>query len=329
MDFVKKKIQSCTLWFSEERIYIALILLAVCISACWIVITSPPQGTTLPVTLEIEKGDSVKQITKKLQDSGIIRSRSIANALIILGEGDTRVVSGVYLFETRQDVFTVVQRITRGSFGVDTKTIRIPEGATIQQIGELFAQEFSYFDKEAFYQLTEGKEGYLFPDTYTFLETVQAYEVVETLERTFSKKTDELLPIIKKSGRTFNDVVIMASIVEKEASATSRQEVANILWKRLEMGMPLQVDASFVYSIDKATFDLTRKDLQDASNPYNTYTHKGLPPTAISNPGLEALRAAATKQETDYVYFLTGYDGTMHYAETFEKHKQNRRFLRP
>ncbi len=290
----------------------------------WIWATSAPSNLEIPASIEIERGDSVKQIIQKFDDAGIIRSRTIANSLIILGAGDRRVVSGTYLFETRPSVFEVVRRITLGDFGIETKAVRIPEGATIAQIGELFEQEFLYFDKEAFYQLTEGKEGYMFPDTYLFLETVKAYEVVAMLEHTFSEKIAELTPLMKESDRTLEEVVIMASIVEKEATAEARQEVANILWKRLEIEMPLQVDATFVYSVGKGTFDLTKKDLQDESNPYNTYTHPGLPPSAISNPGIDALKAAATKQDTDDLFFLTGHDGEMYYAETFEGHKKNR-----
>jgi UPF0755 protein len=329
MNPIETQLKQCKEWCTAERVHLTIFLALLLFVGYWIWATSAPRSLAVPVTIEISKGDSVKQITQTLEDARVIRSRAIANALIILGAGDTRVVSGVYLFETHPNVFEVVRRITRGDFGVDTKTIFIPEGFTVEQIGDLFAKQFTYFDKEAFYQLTEGKEGYLFPDTYTFLETVKAYEVVEVLERTFTKKTDELMPLIKASGRTFDDVIVMASIVEKEASATSRQEVADILWKRLDMDMPLQVDATFVYSVGKGTFDLTHSDLRDASNAYNTYTHKGLPPTAISNPGLEAIKAAATKQETDYLFFLTGRDGAMYYAKTFEKHVENKRkFLR-
>lgn len=117
----------------------------------------------------------------------------------------------------------------------------------------------------------------------------------------------------------------MASIIEGEADKDSKQAVSNILWKRIKLDMALQVDAPFVYSIGKGTFDLSNGDLKDKENPYNTYVNKGLPPTPISNPGLESLKAAATPAETPYLYFLTGHDGNMYYAETFEGHKKNRK----
>lgn len=324
METCNKYIEMMRQWLTKERITMLIVIAIVALGGYWIWATSAPRSLDIPATIEIEKGESVKQITQKFKDAGIVRSRTIANTLIILGAGDTKVVSGTYLFETRPNVFEVVRRITRGDFGIETKTVRIPEGATIQQIGELFEQEFAYFDKDAFYQLTEGKEGYLFPDTYMFLETVKAYEVVDVLEDTFAAKSAELIPLLKESGRTLHDVVIMASIVEREATAESRQAVANILWKRLEIEMPLQVDATFVYSVGRGTFDLTKADLQNEDDPYNTYVHKGLPPTAISNPSFESLKAAATKEDTEYLFFLTGHDGEMYYAETFEGHKRNR-----
>ena len=117
----------------------------------------------------------------------------------------------------------------------------------------------------------------------------------------------------------------MASIIEGEADSYSRQEVADILWKRIDEDMPLQVDATFVYSIGKSTFDLTLNDLRNEDNPYNSYVFRGLPPTPINNPGIKAIRSAARQNDTPYLFFLTGRDGNMYYASTFEAHKNNRR----
>ncbi|MEY2640952.1 MAG: hypothetical protein RL150_345 [Candidatus Parcubacteria bacterium] len=318
-------------YFSVIRTHLArthgwllVLIIALLLSIVWVWATTAPSALVVPVAIDVPKGATVKEITQQLKDAGLIRSRAVTNTIIIVSGRDTKIVSGTYLFERRPSTFEVVRRVTRGDFGVETKEVRIPEGATTKQIGELFEQEFAYFDKDAFYQLTEGKEGYLFPDTYQFLETVKAYEVVAALEENFAKQTAALLPLMKASERTLEDVVIMASIIEREATADSRQAVGNILWKRIEIEMPLQVDATFVYSVGRGTFDLTKADLANEDNPYNTYTHKGLPPTAISNPGFESLKAAATKEDTDYLFFLTGHDGEMYYAETFEGHKRNR-----
>lgn len=299
-----------------------IFILILCIN--WIYLTSPSSKLQTPVLIEIEKGLSLKDVSQKLFDGGIIKSKTILNTVVILGGGDNKVVSGEYLFETPPSLFEVAKRITTGDFGIEIREVRLPEGVTVEEIGLIMEQKFPYFDKNAFMQLAAGSEGLLFPDTYNFLETVKAFEVYNVLKENFETKIATIKPIIKKNNLSLEQVVNVASIVEKEATADSREEVASIIWKRLEIDMPLQVDATFVYSIGKGTFDLTKKDLTDEENPYNTYVHKGLPPTPIGNPGLASLEAAANAYPTDYLFFLTGRDGEMYYAKNFEQHKKNR-----
>ncbi|MBP9816793.1 MAG: endolytic transglycosylase MltG, partial [Candidatus Pacebacteria bacterium] len=99
--------------------------------------------------------------------------------------------------------------------------------------------------------------------------------------------------------------------------------VSGILWNRIELGMPLQVDAVFGYIQDTQTYSPSFDDLEIES-PYNTYRNKGLPPGPIANPGVNSILAAVTPTKTEYLYYLTGRDGKMYYAETFEAHKANR-----
>ena len=120
------------------------------------------------------------------------------------------------------------------------------------------------------------------------------------------------------------DIIIMASILEDEATSTeARRIVSGILWKRLALGMPLQVDSTFLYINGKNTYDLTLDDLK-IDSPYNTYLYKGLPPGPIGNPGLEAITDAVNPTASKYLYFLSSRDGTVYYAKTFEKHQTNR-----
>ena len=309
---------------NKNHIILFSIIFILIISIAWVYVTSPNKKLATPILVEIKSGESLRDISQDFRDQKIIKSRSVLNTIVILGGGDDRVVSGEYLFETPPSTFEVAKRITTGDFGIEVKEVRIPEGATVFQIGEIMESRFPYFEKEAFMQLASESEGMLFPDTYSFLETVKAFEVYETLKENFENKIVEIKPLIKENNLSLEEVVIVASMVEKEATSDSREEVASIIWKRLEVDMPLQIDATFVYSIGKGTFDLTKSDLTDKENPYNTYVHKGLPPTPISNPGLESLKAAASAVPTDYLYFLTGRDGEMYYAKNFEQHKKNR-----
>jgi len=117
----------------------------------------------------------------------------------------------------------------------------------------------------------------------------------------------------------------MASIIEKESlNGDERQIVSGILWKRISLGMPLQVDATFLYINGKASAELTKDDL-NIDSPYNTYRNKGLPPGPINNPGLDAIVAALYPKDSPYLYYLHDKKGKVHYAKTFNEHVANKR----
>ena len=291
-------------------------------SLSWMAFIRAPQDQKTPILVAIKDGYSVKQISHILEDKNVIRSSSFFVSISLFPKSSHNLLSGIYLFEGGESVFKVLNRLKGGDFNVDALTITFPEGATALQIASIAENKLPYFNREDFIQLAIQHEGYLFPDTYQFFETATALDVFKTLTATFENRLKEL--DFSSEEISIDDVVTMASIVEKEATKEARQEVANILWKRINDGMPLQVDAAFVYERGKGTFDLTRADLlRDTS--YNTYTRKGLPPTPIGNPGFDSLKAAAFPQETENVFFLTGHDGNMYYAETHDGHLKNRR----
>ena len=127
------------------------------------------------------------------------------------------------------------------------------------------------------------------------------------------------------STRSRTDIVTMASILEKEAKNTrDRKMIAGVLWNRLDRGMLLQVDAVFLYTIGRTTFDLTMKDLASDS-PYNTYRYKGLPPTPIGSPSLDSLVAAMTPTKSDYLFYLADNDHVTHYSKTYREHLRKKR----
>ena len=160
-------------------------------------------------------------------------------------------------------------------------------------------------------------EGYLFPDTYLFLPGAETEQIIGTMRDNFKKK----------AGDIAQDIVIMASLIEKEVPASDdRRIVSGILWKRLEIGMPLQVDAVFPYITGKR--EVLLDDLK-INSPYNTYLYKGLPPGPIANPGLDAIEAARNPKETPYLYYISGKDGKTHFAKTYEEHLKNKeKYLR-
>jgi UPF0755 protein len=308
----------------KQLVYGVTFLVAVFIFG-FLYLTSSPANIKEPFNFKIERGETINEIATKLKKEDLIRSEDVFKAMVILTSKDDKIISGDYLFNRKIGVFDLIDRLTIGDYGYEIITVTIPEGITNYQIGQILEQRFINFELDAFLQLSEGKEGYLFPDTYTFIENVRAHEIIEEMENNFDKRIAEISDVIESSEKTLEEIIIMASIIEEESTAEAKQQVSDILWGRIENNIPLQVDATFVYSIGKNSFTVTRTELSDDTNPYNTYQHLGLPPTAISNPGLASIVAAAKPQETDYVFFLTGRDGEMYYAETFEGHKQNRR----
>jgi UPF0755 protein len=239
------------------------------------------------------------------------------------------VLAGTYSVPGGENVFSVAYRLARGVTGITSVKVTIPEGFTAREMGVLLEEKLGDFDAEHFVALGKAEEGYLFPDTYFFLPGSSPESVIAAMRRTFDERVGPLAPRIEDFGRPLDEVVTMASLLEKEARRTeTRRTIAGILWKRLDRGMSLQVDAVFGYIFGTTTFSPSFDDLE-VDSPYNTYRNVGLPPGPIANPGLDAIEAAITPIETPYWYYLTDGDGVMRYAKTFEGHKQNReRYLR-
>lgn len=300
--------------------FLPIIILLAILAGLYFVLV--PRPLSQPAVISVRPGESIKQIAAELDDAGIIRSRTLFTLLIQISDNPI-VATGDYLFESAQSVFTVANRFKTAQYGLPVVQVTLNEGMTAREMADKIAGSFPQFDKEVFIKIALPFEGYLFPDTYAFNENATAEEIFKKLRSNFDKKIASIQPLIDQSLYSLEQIVTMASIVEKEATRDSRDEVANILWNRFEIGMALQVDASFVYGIGKATADLTTADLEK-DGPYNTYKNVGLTPTPISNPGLESIKAAANPQSTDMLYFLTGRDGNMYYAKTFEGHKRNR-----
>lgn len=293
------------------------------------VILSPVGAFTTPKIIDVQAGTPLSAIANKLRDAGIIRSASLLEIIAKTTGRDTRIIAGPYRFDGTDGMLTVLNRLSSGLHGIALVRITIPEGFTRAAIADTCAAVLPAFSRTAFLEETKGEEGFLFPDTYEFFETATSGDVAERLRATFADRVAPLKQLPRPNGASFNDVVIMASIIEKEVSdPNDRRIVSGILWNRLAIGMPLQVDAVFQYAIARGSAELTQEDLRSDS-PYNTYTRKGLPPTAIGSPSKDALLAALQPIPTPYVYYLSGNDGTTHYAKTFEEHKLNKaKYLR-
>lgn len=281
---------------------------------------SPPSKANFPLSLSVASGSTLHEISIDAESKNIIRSKTAFQTIMYLIGGDTKIQAGTYVFEKPQTVIDVAIKIARGDRDITSLKITIPEGFTREEIAKLFELKLKKFDQKVFLEKTKDKEGYLFPDTYFFFDDSTTDDVVKELLSQFDKKTKNL----DLKGKSLSGIVIMASIIEKEASGDEdRKIISGILWKRLSIKMPLQVDATFKYILGKESSELTIDDLK-VDSPFNTYVNRGLPPGPISNPGLKSLQAAIEPAETDYLYYLHDKNGNAYYASTFDQHKKNK-----
>lgn len=284
----------------------------------------PPNDFPEGITFIIPEGATLLQIGDELKSKGIIKSPFWFRFFLTGYKNDSGAVAGEYVFNSSINVRDVAWRISRGIYGFGSVKVTVPEGSSVVDIATILKLKLRNFDDEAFIEIAKEKEGYLFPETYLFSPNETPKTVLSVMTKLFDEKIKTIQKEIDSFGRPLDEIIKMASILEGEASTQeSRRIVAGILWKRISLGMPLQVDAVFKYINGKNSFNLSLEDLK-INSPYNLYTNKGLPPTPISNPGLDAILATINPVKTNYLYFLSDKKGLMHYAVNFEQHKVNK-----
>lgn len=290
---------------------------------------SPPANFPVGSIVSIASGESAPDVAAQFAQAHIIKHPRVLRAVLRIAGASDQLQAGAYLFSRPEDVFVVAYRLVTGAYGIPPVRITFPEGETARDYAVRIHEAFPDISETSFLSLAKPYEGYLFPDTYVFSPSSSADSIVQTMRANFNTKMPLLSAEVSASRHSLSDIITLASLVEREArSVENKRIVAGILWNRLALGMPLQVDAVFGYIRDRDTYSPSLADLK-IDSPYNTYTHKGLPPGPISNPGLETIDAAIHPTKTDYLYYLTGKDNLMHYATTFAEHQVNRQKYLP
>lgn len=252
------------------------------------------------VIIHVSPGQSINSISEKLKDERAIRSEFILKSFVKILKSGKGVITGDYLIGKSTPVWKVAWQIGRGHHNLNPIKITIPEGLSNEEIASLLADKLAGFRKDLFLSGVDGKQGYLFPDTYFFFPLDTADEIIKKLSDNFDNKIKGVSSEMKK-GENMKDIIIMASILEGEANGEEDVRIiSGILWKRISLGMPLQVD------VDKST-----------------YTEKGLPDEPINNPGLITIKAAINPESSPYLYYLHDDNGVVHFAKSFEEHKLN------
>lgn len=311
---------------ANRRTVVILCIAAGVIFFSYLFFIRAPNAFPLGRLVEISEGVPLSEIAGELKEQKVVRSTLLLRASVFVLGHERSVQFGDYLFNKSRNVFSVARAISLGAHGLEPTRVRVPEGATVEEIAVLFTSHFQRFDEERFMRAAENEEGYLFPDTYFFLPNANDDLVLRTLQQNFNTNVATIRPQIEAFGKPFNEVMIMASILEREAhTSEDRRKIAGVLWERLDRGMLLQVDATFLYSLGRTTFDLTIDDLESRDDPYNTYVHKGLPPTPIGSPSLDSILAAVTPINEGYLFYLADKNNVTHYSKTYEEHLKKKR----
>jgi len=306
---------------ANRRSVLILITIGAIALVSYVFLIAPPRSFPVGNLIAVPEGASAKEAGEMLEAQGVVRNGTAFSIAVTILGADRGVRAGDYLFKEPRDLFSVARAITTGAFGLEPIRIRIPEGATTKEMAKVYAAQLQRFDAEAFLQKSQPEEGFLFPDTYFFLPNATEDIVLKAMRQNFDTNIAKLAGEIEAFGKPITEVVIMASILEKEAfNFQDRRMIAGVLWRRIKIDMALQVDAAFLYSLGRSTFTLTREDLQNADDPYNTYVHKGLPPGAIGSPSLDSLRAAVTPVDQGYLFYLADSNHVTHYSKTYEEH---------
>lgn len=302
------------------------------------------------VKIELPIGSNIDTISQTLEDKGVIRNAKIFKYYTKF-KNASGFQAGTYQIPPSMSIDDIIKSLKTGKvYRKADLQITIPEGLTLDQIGNIIAKNTDYTSKEFMKLVTNEKfikemkakypetvtkdingkdiryklEGYLYPSTYDFFTKKPTLE--EIVEKMIAQ-TDAIVrsyePQLKELGMTPHEFLTFASLLEREATAqTDRETIASVFNNRIEQGMPLQTDPTVLYALGEHKDRVLYKDLE-VKNPYNTYLNKGLPPGPIANAGRASLDATVDPAKTKYLYFVADKDGNNHFAETYSEHQNN------
>ena len=318
---------------SPRVTYIICVVLVSCLLAelGWLAVNEVCALNKEPLTAEvtIDEGDGLGAIAKKLKKAGIIDSKFLFKLYGLFSGTAKKVDAGVYKLDTGMDYHCLEQTMQTGTSAAATVTVTIPEGYTVQQIIELLAEnnvssveklteaaknyvfeDYSFIDNENLGNIRR-LEGYLFPDTYEFYVKEEAVSALSRLLDNFYYwifEDEDMVEMME--GEDLKEIITVASLIEKETDGTDRETIASVIYNRLnhsaETAYLLQIDASLVYAAGR---EITQDDYKNLDSPYNLYTHQGLPPTPIANPGLASIKAALNPEKTNYYFYALDVNG--------------------
>lgn len=289
----------------------------------------------------ITKGQSLTSVAINLEKNGFIKNSLVFRAYSQITGRPKIVQPGDYKLSPSLSLHQIILTFEKGP---EQFWITIPEGLRREEISDRVVSSLELDQTEArrfadeFILASKGQEGYLFPDTYLLGKEDSAEKLVSKMKGIFNTKvTAKMKEDVKKNRLSLEETIVLASIIERETKTEGeRSVVAGILFNRLNHGIALQVDATLQYisgtencyqgsriKLDCKWWGVPTVGDRQAVSKYNTYQNRGLPPFPIGNPGLSSIMSAIYPQDSDYLYYIHGKDGKIHYAKTGEEHLQN------
>lgn len=318
------------------------------------------ENDDMPVTFSVESGSSLTTVTNKLEEEGLIRNRTILKYLMDFQGLGQKVQAGEYTLTKSMTIGEIIDQLTTGDGNPLTRRITIIPGWTVEDIADYLVREGIASSREAFLQMCNDKEtygkyyyideilqtsdanqrtylleGYLAPDTYEIYNTASLDNVMQKfLSQLQVVFNSEYYARAEELSMTMDDVITLASMIEKEAKTDDFARVSAVFHNRLNSGMKLQSDPTVHYFTHSQKMALTDAETGQQS-PYNTYQVTGLPAGPICNPSKAAIHAALYPDEgyvTDqYLYFcsMNPSEGTLYFSKTLEEHNEAVRTYRP
>lgn len=294
-------------------------------------------------TIVVDDENDFGSVVDQLKDNDIIKYKGLFRLFSALSGGSDKIAQGSYLVDTDMDYRAILNSLGSGSSSRVEVSVTIQEGLTVRQIFELLEKEgVSTVEKlndmaanhdYAFSFLEDiplgdpnRLEGYLFPDTYNFYMGEDPKYVINTMLVNFDSKVDDSMrQKIADKGYTIQELLTVASMIEKETDGTDRTTIASVIYNRLNnpgAGTTghLNIDATIQYVLPEGEI-VSEEDYYTVESPYNTYLNKGLPPGPIANPGLESIMAALNPESTNYYYYALGDDGVHHFFTSYSEHQ--------
>jgi UPF0755 protein len=309
---------------------LGLLLVVAVLGAIYVVyaaVTGGESEPTGPARIEVVKGDTLSSVAEKLEQAGVIPSAFMFKMEARVGGYGTEIKTGEYTFARGAESEVILQKLTAGD-AAPTLEVTIPEGLSLEETAQevagqsgVSAAEFEAAAKRTDYgygfledPAIKTTEGFLFPKQYEFEKGTKAPQMVTRMLEQYLMETQTLDISSAKERLNMSEyeLVIVASLIEKEAARSEeRPLVASVIYNRIRKDMPLQIDASVHYALDKQGEELSLADLK-VNSPYNTYENTGLPPGPICSPSRDSLEAAMNPAETDYLYYVLKANGDEH-----------------